>query len=48
MPAGLYFVLIHLSFTFGIYPTYTDIRLQRHNLFAPFGDIIAEFDCNLF
>jgi len=47
MPAGLYFVLRYFSFTSGIHPTYTDIHLQRHNLFAPFGDVITEFDCNL-
>jgi hypothetical protein len=40
----MYFDLNHFSFTFTIHIAYNDTRVQRHNSFGPFGDVITEFD----
>jgi hypothetical protein len=46
MPAGLYFVLKYFSFTSGLHLAESDLRLKRHNIFGPFDDVRAEFDCS--
>jgi branched-subunit amino acid permease len=38
MPTGLYFLIYFLH----LYPA---SRLERHNLFGPFHDVITECDC---
>lgn len=47
MPAGLYFVLRYLSFTFTIHLVYNDTHLYRHNLLRPFNEDRTELDCIL-
>jgi hypothetical protein len=44
MPPGLYFVLKYFSFTLTTHLAHSDTRLQGHNLFGPFDDVITEFD----
>jgi len=45
MLAGLYFVCSIFSFT--VHVTYSDTRLERHNLLGPFNEVITDIACIL-